>query len=77
MVESLMEVLEVYEQGLDDFLKLARQELNDPAFGSDLPQLAAMQAIPGLSLATQDELLHFARTVLKKRQALQELRSQL
>jgi hypothetical protein len=60
-------VARVYEDALAELLTLARATLNDPTFGNDVPALAAMTRIPGISVQLESELLHFARAVVKRR----------
>lgn len=62
-------VARVYEDTLAELLALARLTLNDPAFGSDVPALAAMTRIPGISAQLEGEVLHFARAVVKRRKS--------
>lgn len=61
-------VAQIYVDGLDGFLQMARKTLNDPTFGQDLEALAARNTISELPESLETEVLHFARTVLKHRQ---------
>jgi len=63
------QVTQIYEETFQQILELARQALNNPTFGADVHELAAMSAIPGLPALLEDELLHFARAVAKRRNA--------
>lgn len=66
-ISAANQVTQIYEETFQQLLELARKALNDPSFGTDVNELAALSVIPGLPAQLEDELLHFARAVAKRR----------
>lgn len=60
-------VLNIYEDTLQKLIAMAREYFRDDSFGADIEALAKMDSIPGVPDVLENEILHFARAVIRLR----------